>query len=69
MTEFDEALRHAEAWLHDIDGVEGVAQGESEGTVCITVFVTLEEVAEKIPPTFHGYKVVVEHTDEFTARL
>ncbi|TDI58581.1 MAG: hypothetical protein E2O93_02580 [Alphaproteobacteria bacterium] len=69
MTDIDETLRQAEAWLHDIDGVEGVAQGEADGAVCITVFVTLDEAAEKIPATFHGYKVVVEHTDEFTAQL
>ncbi len=69
MTDIDEALRRAEAWLHDIDGVEGVAQGESDGAVCITVFVTLDEAAEKIPATFHGYKVVVERTDEFTTQL
>ncbi len=69
MTDIDEALRHAEAWLHDIAGVEGVAQGESNGTVCITVFVSLGEAAEKIPTIFRGFKVVVEPTDAFTARL
>jgi hypothetical protein len=69
MVGIDEALRHAEAWIRNIDGVEGVAQGEVDGTVCITVYVSFDEAAEKIPAMFHGYKVVVEHTDEFTAQL
>ena len=69
MTDIDEALRQAEAWLHEIEGVEGVAQGDSDGAACITVFVTIDEAAEKIPATFHGDKVVVERTDEFTAQV
>ena len=60
-----EALSAAEAWMNEIEGVEGVAQGKVGGRDCITVFVRLEEAAEKIPRKFQGYDVVVEYTDDF----
>ena len=66
MSDFTEAREQAEAWL-DIEGVEGIAEGESGGEPCITVFVSFKEVAEKIPPTCHGIKVVIEYTDQFVA--
>ena len=65
---FAEALRKAEAWLDEIDGVEGVAQGKVGEEDCITVFVSRAEAAQKIPRDFHGCKVVVEHTDSFHAQ-
>ena len=62
-----EALRKADSWLDEIEGVEGVAQGKVGKDDCITVFVSQEEAAEKLPSTFHGFKVVVEHTGAFHA--
>lgn len=67
MSAFSQARKQAEAWL-DIAGVEGVAEGESDGEPCITVFVSLEEAAKKIPASCHGIKVVIEHTDPFGAQ-
>ncbi len=68
MTDFAETLRKAEAWLDEIEGVGGVAQGKKGEADCITVFVTLKEAAEKIPNDLDGHPVVVEFTDEFAAR-
>ena len=63
------ALRKAEAWLDEIEGVEGVAQGKVGEEDCITVFVNLREAAKKIPGNLHGYKVVIEYTNGFDAQL
>ena len=63
-----EALRKAEAWLDEIEGVEGVAQGKTGENDCITVLVSLTEAAKKIPSNFHGYKVVIDNTDSFHAQ-
>ena len=63
----DEALRLAEVWMDEIDGVKGVAQGGLGGKECITVFVSMKEAAGKLPDEFHGFKVVVEESGEFDA--
>ena len=62
------ALQKAEAWLDKIEGVEGIAQGESNGEDCITVFVSSPEAKEKIPEEFHGYTVVIEVAGQFEAQ-
>lgn len=67
MSNISEARRQAEAWL-DFAGVEGVAEGESHGEPCITVYVSLKEAEKKIPATCHGIKVVIEYTDAFGAQ-
>lgn len=67
--DFSEALQKAEAWLDEIEGVEGIAQGEMGGKDCITVFISLNEAAEKIPNTFHGHMVVIEYSDNFHVQL
>ncbi len=67
--DFATALQKAEGWLDEIEGVEGVAQGKVGECHCITVFVSQEEAAEKLPSTFHGFKVVVEHTGSFHAEV
>lgn len=64
-----EALRLAEAWMDEIDGVGGVAQGKKGGEDCITVFVSMKEAADKLPTKFHGFRVVVEETGNFDAYL
>lgn len=62
--EIEEALHEIQPWLF-LEGVEGVAQGEYENEPCITVFVSLPEVQTVLPSMHRGYKVVVEHTDQF----
>ena len=69
MTDFAETLRKAEAWLDEIEGVEGVAQGRKDAADCITVFVSLKEAAEKIPSALDGHPVVIEFSDKFVARI
>lgn len=68
MMDFQEALRKAETWLDEIEGVEGIAQGKIGEKDCITVFVTLEETAAKIPSSLDGHPVIIEFTDEFVAQ-
>lgn len=65
--EIDRALREAERWLDEIEGVQGVAQGKAEGEDCITVFVAAKALAGPIPDRLHGFKVVVEETGPFQA--
>lgn len=59
---------HTERWMGTA-GVVGTAIGESEGRPCIKVFVAekTEELAEKIPGSLEGHRVIVEETGEFRA--
>lgn len=63
----EEALRLAEAWMDEIDGVKGVAQGKKGGEDCISVFVSMKESKGKIPAEFHGFKVDVQESGDFDA--
>lgn len=65
--EIEAALKKAEAWMDDIDGVVGIAQGKTGETDCITVFLSLPEMEAKIPKTFHGHPVVVEFSGPLQA--
>tara|TARA_R110000787_G_scaffold102680_5_gene208753 strand:- start:19726 stop:20004 length:279 start_codon:yes stop_codon:yes gene_type:complete len=65
--DIDKAVDLAVAWLDEIEGVEGVAQGESNGKACITVFVSLKETGKKLPASFHGFKVVIDESGLFSA--
>ncbi|MBV1931198.1 MAG: hypothetical protein KUG71_05725 [Porticoccaceae bacterium] len=67
MTSVTEVLQLAEAWLDEIDGVEGVAQGKVDNEDCITVFISSPAAAENIPEIFHGVKVVIEGGGTFQA--
>lgn len=51
------------------NGVEGIGQGESEGSPCITVFVSRpkEEFRDLIPDSIEGYKVVISESGTFFA--
>lgn len=66
---YTEALDKAVAWMDEIEGVEGVADGMSGKEACILVFLSLPEAANKIPKTFHGFKVLTEFTGEFDAQM
>lgn len=61
------AIEKAEQWMDDIDGVEGVAEGEQDGKPTITVFVSKEEAKAKLPTELEGYPVVVEENGPFEA--
>ncbi len=58
----------SEKWMN-IDGVEGVADGEREGKLCIVVFTSVDpsELAGRLPTTFKGFSVVFEQTGEISA--
>lgn len=64
----DVLQEHTEGWMA-MPGVVGTALGESEGRPCIKVFVAekTQELAEKIPGTLEGHRVIVEETGEFRA--
>ncbi len=61
------ALKEAESWMDTIEGVEGVAEGKSDGRPCITVFISLEDAKTKIPESLHGFKVVCDVSGGFSA--
>jgi hypothetical protein len=63
----EEALKEAETWLDEIEGVQGVARGRAGEEDCITVFISLPEAAGKIPKQFHGFPVCTELTGPFHA--
>lgn len=65
--DFDSALDKARSWMDEIDGVVGVGQGEADGKPTIVVSVTLPDVQNELPETFHGHPVVVDHTGVFSA--
>ena len=60
MTTLGAAIAKAAVWL-DLEGVEGVAQGESRGEPCILVLASrpAPEVRGWIPATFEGFRVVI----------
>ena len=60
-------IRKAEAWMDEIEGVSGVAQGERDGQVVVEVYVRDHETAARLPSELDGYPVVATVTDEFTA--
>lgn len=59
----EKALEQAQDWLA-VDGVEGVAQGERDGRLCI-VFFTSRPAAEMqplLPKALSGFSVVVQES-------
>ena len=54
-------IDEASEWL-DIDGVQGIAPGTTDGEACIVVGCSLppSELAGKIPTNFRGYPVIFE---------
>ena len=66
-TSFDRALQKAQTWMDEVDGVVGVAEGQFEGERCITVWVTIKEAAQSLPPVVDGIRVIVEMSEPFQA--
>ncbi|HJW74712.1 MAG TPA: hypothetical protein VJ787_03440 [Thermoleophilia bacterium] len=58
--------RHAQE-IVALPGVVGVAEGETDGGPCITVYVAEKsaEVVGRIPPDLEGWPVVVRESGEF----
>lgn len=63
------AIDKASKWL-EIDGVEGVAEGEISGKTCITVLVSVpaSEIPVEIPSNFLGYPVIFDESGIITAQ-
>lgn len=63
------AIDEASAWM-DVEGVESVGEGESNGRACILVGVSrpAEEMKKKLPETFHGFPVRIEYTGTYRAQ-
>lgn len=66
--DFATALAEAQTWMDEVEGVQGVAEGELDGERCITVFVAGPDAADKIPAQLAEHKVVVEHSGLFDAQ-
>ena len=64
----EKVIDEASQWLN-IDGVEGIGQGEHGGEPCIVVLISAkkQDIADQIPKTFKGYPVILEETGEFRA--
>jgi len=62
-------LKRHTAELMEVPGVVGVAQGESQGRLCVRVFVVERnpEFLRRIPSALEGYPVQVEESGEFRA--
>jgi hypothetical protein len=60
--------RHARR-LSSLPGVVGVAEGETDGEPCITVYVLEKtaEVLDRIPSELEGWQVAVRESGEFRA--
>ncbi|MCX2744309.1 hypothetical protein OO013_10550 [Mangrovivirga sp. M17] len=67
MEDIKTAINKATKWMDEYEGVEGVAEGNKGGRQCITVFVSNEEIKNKLPKEVDGYPVKVEVTDSFNA--
>lgn len=63
------AIAKAAAWL-ELEGVEGVAQGESGGEPCILVLASrpAAEVRGRVPPSFEGFRVEIRSSMDSDVR-
>lgn len=69
--DFQTALRQAQAWMDDIEGVVMVGEGLSNGSPCIEVFVLaphVKKAAAEIPERLGGHEVIVTQTDPISAQ-
>lgn len=62
-----DTIRKAEAWMDELDGVIGVAQGERDGRPVVEVFVRDKEAGKELPDELDGYSVVPVLSDDFTS--
>ena len=60
-----EALDEANGWM-DYEGVEGLGQGQKDGSDCIIVFVSRPppELSGQIPNEFKGFPVVIQESGQ-----
>jgi hypothetical protein len=65
----EEVLESSTDSLMSVQGVVGVAQGESNGRPCIKVLVVsmTSEISASIPDEISGYAVVIDLVGEITA--
>lgn len=63
------AIDQASKWL-EIEGVEGVVEGDISGKLCITVLVSVppSEITVEIPSNFLGYPVIFDESGIITAQ-
>ncbi|RMD96248.1 MAG: hypothetical protein D6814_11720 [Calditrichaeota bacterium] len=61
--DLEKIIRELSDWL-DIEGVEGLGQGEREAKPCIVVLVSRprETFSGLLPEKYRGYDVVLEET-------
>ncbi|MDA2937079.1 hypothetical protein MYX75_02300 [Acidobacteria bacterium AH-259-A15] len=63
----EQALKEAQSWMHEIEGVASVGQGKINGEDCIAVYVEKspesQEIKKKIPSKCNGIPVDIRETD------
>jgi hypothetical protein len=64
--DISETIHKAEAWMDEIEGVVGVAQGERDGETVVEVFVRDKAAGKRLPRELDGYPVVPVVSGEFT---
>ncbi len=62
-----EAVEKAGAWM-EIEGVEGVAQGHTDGEDCILVLVSSDVAARQIPARYLSFPVKIQFTPKIVAQ-
>lgn len=65
----ESVLEENTARLMSLKGVVGIAIGESQGKLCIRVFVNQknDELQRRIPSSLGGYPVLIEQKGQFRA--
>lgn len=66
----DEAERRLNDSLQSVVGVVGTMVGECNGEPCLRVLVTekTDELADRIPKMFAGFRVMIDESGEITAQ-
>lgn len=62
------AIRKAEVWMDEYEGVISVSEGEKHDKKVIVVYIKYPEIKEKLPDIFEGFEVVTELSDEFVSQ-
>lgn len=68
-SEIDRVVELATSWMDSIEGVTGVAQGQtSDGRDAVVVYVSRPQAASELPVTFEGFPVIVRESEPFEAQ-
>lgn len=62
----DRVVELATSWMDSIDGVVGVAQGQTtDGRDAIVVYISGQFAAGELPATLEGFPVIIHESEPF----